>query len=141
MFAPAADYGVGLATLRPLGSNYPTQEPWENRGRAINFSCAIIFRYHHDPMPADIKDLARLGAQARLAEIAREIDSLHRAFPDLPVPRRRGRPPRYSAANATVDKREPTRRRRNRNRMSAAARRAVSVRMKKYWAARRKANG
>ena len=72
------------------------------------------------------KELERLGAQARLDQLSAEIAAIRRAFPGL------GRGRRPSAVGDA-----PPRRRRSR--MSAAARRAVSVRMKKYWAARRKA--
>jgi hypothetical protein len=34
-------------------------------------------------MPIDLKDLARRGAQARLAELVAEMDSILGAFPDL----------------------------------------------------------
>ena len=34
-------------------------------------------------MPIDMKDLARRGAQARLAEVVAEMDSILAAFPDL----------------------------------------------------------
>ena len=74
------------------------------------------------------KELERLGAQARLDQLQSEIAAIRRAFPGLG----RGRPP--AAAGEAPG-------RRRRSRMSAAARRAVSVRMKKYWAARRKAKG
>jgi hypothetical protein len=70
------------------------------------------------------KELERLGAQARLAELQSEIAAIRRAFPGLG----RGRQPAAKAAP-----------RRRRSRMSAANRRAVSIRMKKYWAERRKA--
>ena len=65
-----------------------------------------------------LRRLARLGAQARLEELKREEAAIRQAFPDL------GRT--VSAGG------------RRRSRMSAAARKAVSERMKKYWAARRK---
>ena len=76
----------------------------------------------------DLKFYARRGAEARLAELREEMNAIHAAFPDL----RRGRP----AAKADVAADVPTRRRRKG--MSATARKAVSDRMKKYWAARRK---
>lgn len=80
----------------------------------------------------ELNGLARVGAQARLAEIDRERQSILRAFPDLSGGRR-GRPAKKRAAAGV-------RARRGRRRaMSAAERRAVSVRMKKYWAGRRKA--
>jgi len=73
------------------------------------------------------KELERLGAIARLDQLNSEIAAIRRAFPGLGHGR---------VAAATAD---DAPRRRRRSRMSPAARRAVSVRMKKYWAARRKA--
>lgn len=78
-----------------------------------------------------LQRLARLGAQARLDELRHEEAAIRAAFPDL-FGRGRGRKP--GAASAA----QPAGRRRRRG-MSAANRRAVSERMKKYWAARRKA--
>jgi hypothetical protein len=74
------------------------------------------------------KELERLGAQARLNQLQSEMAAIRRAFPGL------GRGPRPAADGEGGGPRK-----RRRSRMSAAARRAVSVRMKKYWAARRKA--
>ena len=65
-----------------------------------------------------------------LALLITERDRLNRAIAALQGKRRRGRPPKWLA--------EP-KPRRGRKRMSAAARKAQSERMKKYWAARRKA--
>jgi hypothetical protein len=76
----------------------------------------------------ELQRLARMGAKSRLEELRREEANIRRAFPDL-FGRGRG------AASAAGG------RRRGRRSMSAAARKAVSVRMKKYWAARRKAKG
>jgi hypothetical protein len=79
-----------------------------------------------------ILELARKGAHHRLQELQAEIAALRRHFPGLAE--RAG-----SAIGTTVGrteagiKRTVTRGRR----MSAAARKAVSERMKKYWAARR----
>lgn len=73
-----------------------------------------------------------------------ERDRLNRAIEILrqedadeapPVPRRRGRPP---AAAPAVAAPAPARKKAGRGRMSAEARRAVSERMKKYWAERRR---
>ena len=69
-----------------------------------------------------IQRLARLGAEARLGELREEEAAIRQAFPDLAA---KGKP---SAPRG-----------RRRRRMSAAARKAVSERMKKYWAERRKA--
>lgn len=78
--------------------------------------------------------LARHGAANRIAELEAEIASIRRAFPDRSY-NRRGRKPRRPRGAMTS---APKRRRRG---MSAAARKAVSVRMKKYWADRRKTAG
>lgn len=80
--------------------------------------------------------LAKLGAQARLEQIETERKAILSAFPDL-VGRRPGRKPGRKAAEAEA----PAPKRRRRSKMSAEARKAVSVRMKKYWADRRKAKG
>jgi hypothetical protein len=74
----------------------------------------------------DLKHLARLGAKARLEELRQEEAAIRRAFPDLFS--------KAAAASAGTSGRG----RRRRSRMSAAARKAVSDRMKKYWAERRK---
>ena len=77
----------------------------------------------------ELQRLARLGAKSRLEELQREEAAIRRAFPDL-FGRGRGR---QAAAPAVAG---GGRRRRG---MSAAARKAVSIRMRKYWAERRKA--
>ena len=71
----------------------------------------------------DLKRLARLGAVARLEELRREEAAIRAAFPDL---FRKGA---LDAPSSGV----------RRRRMSAAARKAVSERMTRYWAERRKA--
>ena len=75
-----------------------------------------------------LRELARTGADLTLRRLRAEIVAIERAFPELALPRRR-RALRRSLKNAT--KRTRT--------MSAAARKAVSVRMKRYWEERRKA--
>lgn len=76
----------------------------------------------------DLKSYARRGAEVRLAELNAEIHAIYAAFPEL----RRG-------SQASRGKSARPQRRRRRRGMSAAQRSAVSARMKKYWAARRKA--
>jgi hypothetical protein len=84
-------------------------------------------------MPIDLKALARVGAAARLRELMAEVDEIRRAFPELgQVRQRRDRAEGGRARPAA---------RRGRRKMSAAERKAVSARMKRYWAARRKAKG
>ena len=80
------------------------------------------------PRTLDRKELlrlARLGAEARLEELERERTTILRNFPGIQTATRsRG------AANGEAGRR--------RGGMSAAARKAVSIRMRKYWAERRK---
>ena len=70
----------------------------------------------------ELRRLARLGAKARLEELRKEEAAIRGAFPDLFTGRRVAARGRKRTAG-----------------MSAAARKAVSIRMKKYWAERRKA--
>ena len=78
----------------------------------------------------DVTKYARLGAEARAAELSAELAEIYRAFPALRGARG-GRPAAAAAA-------EPVSRRR-RKPMTAAQKKAVSIRMRKYWAGRRKA--
>lgn len=78
--------------------------------------------------PERLRDLARAGAEAALKELRADIVAIERTFPELALPARR------RAITRSIAKAQ----RRTRN-MSAAARKAVSERMKKYWAERRKA--
>ena len=73
--------------------------------------------------------LARLGAEARLRALEIERTQILRSFPGLKAG--------ATAASTGAAGAGPARRRRQ---MSAAERRSVSVRMKKYWAERRRAN-
>ena len=83
---------------------------------------------------SDLHRLARVGAQTRLEELKREQAELLRVFPGLSAARSIAR--RASSAGRTPSNgAQPRRRTHN---MSAAERKAVSLRMKKYWAARRK---
>jgi hypothetical protein len=75
-----------------------------------------------------LRELARAGAELALKELRAEIIAIERTFPELALPKRR-RAIRRSINRATQRTRT----------MSAAARRAVSERMKRYWAERRKA--
>ena len=80
----------------------------------------------------DINSYARRGAEVRLAELNQELAAIYAAFPDL---RSGGRGRRKQTA-ATAAPAPAARRRRKA--MSAAQRKAVSARMKRYWADRRK---
>jgi hypothetical protein len=77
--------------------------------------------------------LTRRGAQAVLEELEREAAAIRRAFPGLVSGRgvRQARSASAGAGASVTVRRRPA--------MSAAARKAVSERMTKYWAARRKA--
>ena len=79
---------------------------------------------------SSILELARIGATHRFQQLKAELASLVKAFPHL----------RYGSAvsPAMPDAvEEGSVRRRRRKKMSPAARKAVSARMKKYWAKRR----
>ena len=84
--------------------------------------------------------LARSGAVSRLKELNAELDSIYSVFPDL----REGAAP--AKASALAKAKAPAAKAAARsggqaNRAwSAAARKAVSERMKRYWAARRAKN-
>ena len=77
----------------------------------------------------DLKQYARRGAQIRVAELNKELAEIFRIFPDL---RNGGAVDDGQARNTSRGGR------RKRSRMSAAQRKAVSERMRKYWADRRK---
>ena len=97
----------------------------------------------------DMKALAQLGARARLSQLQEEISDLQRAFPDLgsrgtrTPTRRRGRraktAPDMAGAQAEAPQEEAPAVIRKRKPMTAAQKKAVGERMRKYWAARRKA--
>ena len=83
-----------------------------------------------------LRQLATKGAMARLEELRSEEAAIRQAFPELgrkspAAPAAKASPDGVGKASATPA--------RSQNRMSSAARRAVSERMKRYWAERRKA--
>ena len=73
-----------------------------------------------------IKQLARHGAESVLKQLRAEIVAIERTFPEL------------AEGGAAVKRSLKAAGKRGRT-MSAAARKAVSQRMKKYWAERKKA--
>lgn len=77
---------------------------------------------------ARLRDLARSGAETVLKQLRAEIIAIERTFPELAIPQKR-RAVREALQSAR--KRVRT--------MTAAERKAVSDRMRKYWAERRKA--
>jgi hypothetical protein len=80
-----------------------------------------------------LRRLARLGAIARVEQLRQEEAAIRGEFPEL-----FGRGRRQNGAVVASTPAEQRRRRRRRG-MSADARKAVSERMRKYWAERRKA--
>jgi hypothetical protein len=75
-----------------------------------------------------LRELARTGAETALKELRAEIIAIERTFPEFALPRRR-----RQVRKAVNRARKRTRQ------WSAAAKKAVSERMKRYWAERRKA--
>jgi hypothetical protein len=90
----------------------------------------------HLPQSFDLKSYARRGAEARLRELAEEAKQLLKVFPDLSASVDEDELPLNFILRTGARKQATANRRRRR--MSAAQRKAVSVRMKKYWAERRK---
>jgi hypothetical protein len=74
-----------------------------------------------------LRELARTGAEITLQRLRSEITALEKAFPELANPDGR-EAMRQSVRTAATRTRT----------MSVAARKAVSARMKRYWAERRK---
>jgi hypothetical protein len=84
---------------------------------------------HSTMLGADrLRNWARAGAEATLKQLRAEIIAIERTFPELALPQGRRTVARsFKKAEKRARK------------MSAAARKALSARMKKYWAERRKA--
>lgn len=88
----------------------------------------------------DLKSYARHGARARLRELAEEAKQILTVFPDLSASVDEDKLPVNFILRRGARKQAPAIGvRRRRRRMSAAQRKAVGERMRKYWAARRKA--
>jgi hypothetical protein len=88
---------------------------------------ALPLRGEQELPKFDLRMYARQGAQVRASELESELAAIYRAFPDLGASREgRGQTRTVGA------------RRRRQTAMSAAQRKAVSARMKKYWAERRR---
>lgn len=90
--------------------------------------------------PADINKYARIGAAVKLAELEREIAALRRTFPGLSSAGIAAKSPAAAGAKSVAASKTAQRRGRKRP-MTAAERKAVSERMKRYWAERNKAKG
>ena len=82
----------------------------------------------------DVMQYAQAGARARLADLLAEADRIRRAFPGIERDGDRAAPRKARQQQGSPNR--PGRRRT----MTAAERRAVSARMKAYWAARREGN-
>jgi hypothetical protein len=80
----------------------------------------------------ELRQLAKTGAQVRIKELDSQRMALLREFPEL----------NSSSRSATVTRATAGRPRRTRRtrRFTAAQRRAISQRMKRFWAERRKKN-
>lgn len=94
----------------------------------------------HELSKDDLRRFARLGAMRRLEDIRREEAAIRSAFPELfegAAPRRAAAP--AAPARAAKGAKKAAKAGRKRSNMSPAMRKAVSERMKKYWAGRRKA--
>jgi hypothetical protein len=86
----------------------------------------------------DMRRYALAGARARLAEMSQEAEAIRQAFPELREGN--GRRSGYKGSNQSGDDEFPTQTAGRRRGMSAAQRKAVGDRMKKYWAARKAAS-
>jgi len=137
----------GIACLRRPRIVYRARDPaaWIIHFGFVSLgsNCQTVNRLgYHRRMPIDMKDFARIGAQSRLAQLNQELEEIHRMFPGLRTDRKPGRPARNATAPAVLrsasDGKPAAKRARNRKPMTAAQKKAVGDRMRKYWAARRK---
>ena len=78
---------------------------------------------------SEMQRLARIGASARLHQLEQERAALLRAFPGL-----------RAVSGAATPAREGTPEPRRRRRFTAAERKAIAARMRKYWAEKRRKN-
>jgi hypothetical protein len=89
-----------------------------------------------------IHELAKRGAKARIEELTGEIEAIRRMFPGLEgngVPARARRAVSVKAVATSKGNDTGPKKAGKRSGWSAAARKAVGLRMKRYWAARKKA--
>ncbi|MBL8135335.1 MAG: hypothetical protein JNL48_01835 [Acidobacteria bacterium] len=94
----------------------------------------------HELSKDDMRRFARLGAMRRLEDIRKEEAAIRATFPELfsgARPAARGTKAAHAAA--APEKATAPKKAKKRSTMSPAMRKAVSERMKKYWAGRRKA--
>jgi hypothetical protein len=122
--------------VRPLNQaetlrNRPTASPCDRKLYWLGFTPPMGTRMPRQTVrltAEKLKQLARAGAEATLKQLRAEIIAIKRTFPELRLSQGR-RTVRRSLESATTRTWQ----------MSAAARKAVSQRMKRYWAERRKA--
>jgi hypothetical protein len=94
----------------------------------------------HELSKDDMRRFARLGAMRRLEDIRKEEAAIRAAFPELfSGARPAARGTKAASAAAAPGKAAAPKKAKKRSTMSPAMRKAVSERMKKYWAGRRKA--
>lgn len=100
----------------------------------------------HELSKDDLRRFARLGAMRRLEDIRAEESAIRASFPELfsgdrPAARvaKTAKSAKAASAPAAPEKAAAPKKARKRSTMSPAMRKAVSERMKKYWAGRRKA--
>ena len=94
--------------------------------------------------PDQLRRLARLGAVARLEQLRQEEAAIRGEFPELFGRGRREEAPQQrqggrKGGRAAAADGQGTARKRGGRSMSAKDRKAVSERMRRYWAERRKA--
>lgn len=96
-------------------------------------------------MNADkLRELAELGAEARLRQLLQEVKQLSAEFPAAylkVVKEQEAGPMEHALKPSTRTSGAKPRKDIGKRRMSAAERSAISRRMKKYWVERRKARG
>jgi hypothetical protein len=126
----------GAGSPERVESTRPVVEAFPIRHLAAGRQSA----YHRAPMAkhsSHILELAKKGAEARFRELADEASLLINSFPHLRDAFNKDQLPISFILRRDADRRKAKAGRRRK--MSAAARKAVSERMTKYWAARRRA--
>jgi hypothetical protein len=91
-----------------------------------------------------MKEYARGGAELRVTELNEELQAIYAAFPDLAGqrgPARAASRESYTDDGQTIAPGETVTPKRRRRKMTAAERKAVGERMRKYWAARKAQGG
>ena len=87
---------------------------------------------------AELRRLARVGAEARLEALQREIGAIYQTFPELQTGRTRAQSPVTAGVRSAV---EGAVTRRRRPRLSPQARKRIAEAQRKRWAKWRAKNG